>query len=127
MTKKVLIADDRPDARQLLEDILEMFGSRLKVLTAVNGEEALALARAEKPDLAFLDVMMPEKNGFEVCREIKKDPDLAKMYVILVTALARREDREKGASAGVDEYITKPYDTRHITERIRAVLGVEPL
>jgi len=127
MTKKVLIADDQPDARQLLEDILEAFEPRVRVITAVDGEEALKVARAEKPDLAFLDVMMPGKDGFAVCRELKADPDLAKMYVILVTALAQFRDREKGAAAGADEYITKPYDTNFVTERVQAVLGVKPV
>jgi DNA-binding response OmpR family regulator len=127
MTKTILIADDRSDARQLLEDILEQFAPRIRVLVAVNGEEALKLARAEKPDLAFLDVMMPIKSGFEVCREIKDDPDLVKVYVILVTALSQLQDREKGAVAGADEYVTKPYDTQLIAERIEAILGIKPL
>jgi DNA-binding response OmpR family regulator len=127
MAKTILIADDRSDARQLLEDILEQFAPRIRVIVAVNGEEALELARAEKPDLAFLDVMMPIKSGFEVCREIKDDPDLANVYVILVTALSQLQDREKGAVAGADEYVTKPYDTQLIAERIEAILGIKPL
>lgn len=128
MAKKVLIADDHPDARQLLEDILEQFGPRgIHTLIARNGEEALAMARSEKPDLALLDAMMPIKDGFEVCREIKEDPDLARIYVILVTALSQFEDRDKGQMAGADEYVTKPYDTGLIAERIRAVLDIKSL
>jgi len=126
--KKVLIAEDRPDTMQLLRDILESFEPRgVTVLTTHNGEEALTLARAEKPDLVLLDVMMPGMDGFEVCRQIKTDPTLTRTYVILITARIQRKDRETGALVGADEYVTKPFDVQFVMERIQAVLGIEPI
>ena len=124
MPKTVLIAEDRPDSRQLLEDILEQFKPHVRVLVSGDGREALALARTEKPDLAFLDVMMPGLDGVEVCRAIKADPALAGMHVILVTALSQLADFEKDADTGADDCIGKPYDVTLIMERVAAVLGL---
>ena len=126
--KKVLVAEDQPDGRRLLLDILEGFEDRgVQVFAAANGLEAMRLALSEQPDLLLLDVTMPGMNGFQVCRKIKGDPKLAKTYVIMLTARWGARDREQAATAGSDEYLTKPYDIDQVSERIETALGISPL
>ncbi len=125
MIKKVLIAEDQPDSRKLLADILGRFHPfGVETFTAHNGTEALALAQKEQPDLILLDIMMPGMDGFEVCRQVKGDPALAKAYIIMVSAKIQVEDRKEAARAGADEYLTKPYDVNAVIERVQAALGV---
>lgn len=125
MIKKVLIAEDQPDSRRLLADILERFHPfGVETVVAHNGTEALAKAQAEQPDLILLDIMMPGMNGFEVCRAVKADPQLAKAYIIMVSAKIQTEDRKEAALAGADEYLTKPYDVNAVIERVQSALGV---
>ena len=126
--KKVLVAEDQLDGRRLLLDILEGFEDRgVQVFAATNGLEAMRLALSEQPDLLLLDVTMPGMNGFQVCRKIKSDPKLAKTYVIMLTARWGARDREQAATAGSDEYLTKPYDIDQVSERIETALGISPL
>lgn len=125
MIKKVLIAEDQPDSRRLLADILERFHPfGVETVIAHNGTEALEMAQKEQPDLILLDIMMPGMNGFEVCRHVKADPELAKAYIIMVSAKIQTEDRKEAALAGADEYLTKPYDVNAVIERVQAALGV---
>ena len=79
--------------------------------------------RAERPGLVFLDVMMPKKNGYEVCAEIKGDPTISDTYVIMLTAKGQESDRDKGLAIGADEYMTKPFSPSMITKRVREVLS----
>lgn len=124
MGKKVLIAEDQPENRRLLEDLLSTFqGQDISILTAENGQEAIEKATEQHPDLLLLDVMMPKMDGFEVCKRIKADPDLAKTYVIMISAKFQQEDRLQAAVAGADEYITKPFEVDLVLERLSAVLG----
>ncbi|TET68183.1 MAG: response regulator [Dehalococcoidia bacterium] len=119
--KRILVVDDEPHAIRALTFILKKEG--YDVYSALNGEEAMARVRESKPDLMFLDVMMPRKNGFEVCQEIKDDPGLSDIYIIMLTAKGQEKDREKGLSLGADEFITKPFSLTDIVARVRELLG----
>lgn len=117
--KKILIVDDEPNNRILLQEILEDFeeqGTRL--LYAENGAEALDIIRAEKPDLVFLDVMLPEMNGFDVCRAIKSGPDSENISIAMLTAKSQDSDREKALQAKADWYITKPFKAKTIVDAV---------
>jgi two-component system alkaline phosphatase synthesis response regulator PhoP len=125
MPKKILIAEDEPDSRRLLEDILEAFGPHdIHVLIAHDGAETMEVTNRERPDLILLDIMMPKISGFDICRQIKQDPELASTYIIMITARFQVEDRREATRAGADEYITKPFDVIVIIERIRNALGI---
>ncbi len=122
MTKKVLIADDEPNIVISLEFLLRREG--FEVLVAVDGEEALAKARAEKPDLVLLDVMMPKMNGFDVCQALRADPELAGMRVLMLTAKGRDTEVSKGLGLGADAYVTKPFSTKELVTQIRSLLDI---
>ena len=121
---KILMADDYPDNLRLLTRQLE--GEGYTFLTATDGEETLRQVRAELPDLLLLDVNMPRKNGFEVLAEMRNDPDLAYIPVIMLTAArnAPRDIRE-GLNLGADDYISKPCDWRELAARVRSKLRVK--
>lgn len=120
MTRKVLIADDEPNIVISLEFLLRREG--FEVLVAVDGDEALARARAEKPDLVLLDVMMPKMNGFDVCQALRADPGLAGMRVLMLTAKGRDTEVSKGLGLGADAYVTKPFSTKELVAQIRSLL-----
>lgn len=125
MTKKVLIVDDEPNIVILLEQALEKLEDEgVELLTAMNGEEALETIREEKPDLVFLDVMMPKMNGFEVCKTVKHQLGLQEVYIILLTAKGQEFDKQKGQEVGADLYMTKPFRPRDVLEKSREVLGL---
>lgn len=115
----VLVADDEPALRETAAFILESEGYR--VVLASNGEEALAVARREAPRAALIDVNMPRKNGFDLCRALRADPALAGMYVILLTARGQKTDEAEGLAAGADAYLTKPFDDEEILARLAKV------
>jgi len=122
---RILIADDNPDN-------LEIFRTRLaahnyEVLTATDGEEALAVAREKQPDLILLDVMMPKMDGIEVCRHLKADPSLPFMPIIMVTAKADSQDVVTALEAGADEYLTKPVDHGPLVARVKSMLRLKAL
>ncbi|MEO8011758.1 MAG: response regulator [Dokdonella sp.] len=121
MNKKVLIADDEPNIVISLEFLLRREG--FEVLVAVDGEDALATARAERPDLVLLDVMMPKMNGFDVCQALRADPDLASMRVLMLTAKGRETEVSKGLGLGADGYMTKPFSTKDLVAQVRLLLG----
>ena len=118
--KRILVVDDEPHVIRSLTFVLAKEG--YDVSSATNGEEAMARVRESKPALMFLDVMMPKKNGYEVCQEVKGDPGLSDIYVIMLTAKGQEADREKGLSLGADEFITKPFSPTKIVERVREIL-----
>jgi DNA-binding response OmpR family regulator len=123
MKRKILIVDDEAFIRVLLEQTLEDLESQgVEILLAADGEEGLELALAERPDLIFLDVMMPRINGYQVCQKIKQHNE--KIYVILLTAKGQSIDKEEGVASGADEYITKPFDPDYIVERAAAILNI---
>src|SRR5262249_28342202 len=117
---RILIVDDNEVNRDILDARLSTHGYEL--LQAADGEEALAVARAQLPDLILLDVMMPKLDGFEVCRRLKGDSSLPFMPIILVTAKADSSDVVAGLDAGADEYLTKPIDQQALVARVRSAL-----
>jgi len=125
MEQKILIVDDEAHIRMLIEQTLEELEDEgVEFLTADNGETALQLIRTEKPDLVFLDVMMPKMNGMDVCAHVKKDPELNGVFVILLTAKGQDFDRQKGQEVGADVYMTKPFDPEIILGKAKEVLGI---
>lgn len=118
--KVILLVDDEPFILRSLSFILSKEG--YKVHVASNGEEALDLLRKIKPDLMFLDVLMPKKHGFEVCQQVKKDPQLKDIYTILLTTKGQESDREIGLRLGADDYITKPFSPTKLIQKVREVL-----
>jgi adenylate cyclase len=122
---RLLVVDDNPANLEILETRLARQG--YEVITAKDGDQALIAARAQTPDLILLDVMMPGKDGIQVCRELKADQSLPFMPVILVTAKADPDDIVAGLDAGGDEYITKPVDHAALVARVRSILRVKVL
>jgi DNA-binding response OmpR family regulator len=111
MKQKLLIVDDEAHIRMLIEQTLEdLEDEGVELLFAENGEQALQIIQQEEPNLVFLDVMMPKMNGMEVCQKVKKELNLAHVYIILLTAKGQEVDRQKGLEMGADRYMTKPFD-----------------
>lgn len=125
MEKKILIVDDEPHIRMLIEQTLEdLEDEGVEFFTADNGETALELIKSEKPDLVFLDVMMPKMNGMDVCRKVKQELKLDDVYIILLTAKGQELDRQKGNEVGADVYMTKPFDPEALLNKAMQVLGI---
>lgn len=121
-----MIVDDEAHIRMLIEQTLEELEDEgVNFLTAENGEQALEIIQAENPQLVFLDVMMPKMNGMEVCRRVKKELTLDKVFIVLLTAKGQELDRQKGQEVGADLYMTKPFDPEVILEKAREVLELE--
>jgi len=124
MGRSVLIVDDEQHIRLLIEQALEeLADDGVDLFTAADGDEALEVIEAQHPDLVFLDVMMPRRNGFEVCRAVKQDLGLTSTHVVLLTAKGQAYDREQGMAAGADAYLTKPFDPDELLELARGVVG----
>lgn len=119
--KKILIADDNENIREALTYLLEDEGYKLWL--AKDGAEALRQARDVRPDILFLDIMMPEINGYDVCQTIKNDPDLRDIYVIMLTAKGQVSEQERGRAVGADEYIVKPFSPMEILTKIKNILA----
>ncbi|TVR63471.1 MAG: response regulator [Candidatus Competibacteraceae bacterium] len=121
MANKILVVDDEPNIVLSLEFLMKQAG--FQVRTAADGEAALAAIAAEAPDLILLDVMMPRKNGYEVCQAVRANPDWKAVRIIMLTAKGREVEREKGLALGADDYITKPFSTQEVVERVRELLA----
>jgi len=119
--RTVLVADDDEDILQLVSFRLERAG--YTVVTAADGQQALAAARQHQPDLAVLDVMMPGLNGYEVTRQLRADPATAAIPVILLTARVQEADVSRGFEAGADDYLRKPFSPQELRARVQAILG----
>jgi len=117
MTPLILVVDDEPKVARLARDYLEKNGFR--VLTASDGQSALTIARREKPDLVILDLMLPQIDGREVCRILRRESDVP---IIMLTALSEEIDQVTGLEIGADDYITKPFSPRAMIARVRALL-----
>lgn len=125
MAKKILIVDDEAHIRMLIEQTLEELEDEgVDFLSAENGEQALEIIQAENPQLVYLDVMMPKMNGMEVCRRVKKELGMDKVYIVLLTAKGQELDRLKGQEVGADVYMTKPFDPEVILTKAREVLDL---
>ena len=118
--KRVLIADDEPGIRRLIRMTLE--SDDYEIIEATNGDEALELARRHKPALILLDVMMPRRGGFEICRDLKTDPDTASITVVMLTARAQESDQSEGRDAGADHYVMKPFSPVALMRKVDEIL-----
>jgi CheY-like chemotaxis protein len=123
---KILIVDDEVHIRMLLVQALEELEDAhgVSILTASNGAEGLELIRSERPDLVFLDIMMPRMNGYEVCEAVTRDPGLAKVRIILLTAKGQETDRRQGLESGAGQYMTKPFDPDEVVAVARRALAL---
>ena len=120
MSTTILIADDEPNILISLEYLMKREGYAVHV--ARDGQEALDVLRREKPRLVLLDVMMPRKTGFEVCQELRADEALRDTLVLMLTAKGRDTDVAKGLGVGADAYMTKPFATKDLVQKVRELL-----
>jgi two-component system phosphate regulon response regulator PhoB len=120
MAESILVVDDEPDILELVRFNLTRAG--YQVLTAATGSEALTLLRTSRPDLVLLDLMLPDSSGTEICREIRNDPALKSLPVIMLTAKGEEVDRIVGFELGTDDYVTKPFSPRELVLRVKALL-----
>ncbi|MBP9907040.1 MAG: response regulator [Rhodoferax sp.] len=121
MTHKILVADDEPNIVISLEYLLKREG--YSVVVARDGQEALDAIARETPDLVLLDVMMPKKTGFEVCQEVRANESLQGVKILMLTAKGRDTDMAKGTALGADAYMTKPFATRDLVQKVAQMLG----
>lgn len=122
---KVLIVDDEAHIRRLLEETLEDFEEHgVRIITAKNGKQAVELIIKEKPSLVFLDVMMPEMNGYDVCNFVKNEYGFKEIFIIMLTAKGQEFDKKKGIEVGADMYITKPFDPDFIIRQTEKILDI---
>lgn len=118
---KIVIAEDEPDIRELIAFTLRFAGH--EVVTGSNGEEGYELTKKEKPDLAMFDVRMPKMTGYDACKKIKADPEIAHIPVIFLSAKGQENEIEQGLAAGAEEYLLKPFAPDQLTEHVRIVLA----
>ena len=123
MAKTVLIVDDERNIMISLRHLMSKAG--YEVLYAADGEEALALAESAAPDLILLDVMIPKRDGYDVCQSIRAMPALEKTRIIMLTAKGLEVEMEKGLALGADAYLTKPFSTKELVATVQSLLGDE--
>lgn len=117
---RILVVDDEPALLRLMQFVLDRQGYTIR--TAMNGDEALTVAKEFLPDLIVLDIMMPRRDGYAVTQEIRADPDLARTPIIMLSAKAQEADIERGMAVGVDTYVTKPFDPEALAETVASYL-----
>jgi len=120
MTGRILVVDDEPDLLELVRFNLSQAG--FAVETASNGRDALAKLRRSPPDLLVLDLMLPDVSGNDICRQVRADPQLAELPILMLTAKGEEVDRVVGFEIGADDYVPKPFSPRELTLRVRAVM-----
>lgn len=121
MKKKVLIVDDERNIMISLRHLMSKAG--YTVLQACDGEEALEIAEASIPDLVILDVMIPKRDGYDVCQTIRSNPALKHVQIIMATARGQEVEIEKGLALGANAYMTKPFSTKELVSKVRSLLG----
>lgn len=121
---KILIADDHQQNAELLEAHLDGTGFDTRI--AINGEETVRIAQEWRPDVILLDVMMPKLSGFEVCRQLRADPALQTVGILMVTALDQPTDIDRGIEVGTDDFLTKPINKTELLLRLRSLLAALP-
>ena len=121
----ILIVDDEPHIRLLLEQTMEELEDEgVELLTAGNGIDAMNIIQEKRPELIFVDVMMPGMSGFEVCNKVKNELGMKGLYMIMLTAKGQEADREQGMKCGADIYMTKPFNPDEVLKKAREVLGL---
>jgi DNA-binding response OmpR family regulator len=118
---KIVIAEDEPDIRELIAFTLRFAG--YEVITGSNGEEGYELTKKERPDLAMFDVRMPKMTGYDACKKVKADREIAHIPVIFLSAKGQENEIEQGLAAGAEEYLLKPFAPDQLTDRVKAVLA----
>lgn len=118
---RILIADDNPQILELLEAYLEGLGA--EILTVADGEATLETVERQRPDLILLDVMMPRRSGFEICRTLKQNPAFRHIPIVIVTALNEVGDLERARELGADAFLSKPVNKLVLLERVQALLA----
>ncbi len=121
MSRKILVVDDEPNILISLEFLMKRAG--FEVRSADDGEAALRASREDPPDLVLLDVMMPKKAGYEVGEAVRANPAWASIRIVMLTARGREIEREKGLALGADDYVTKPFATRELVDKVNTLLG----
>lgn len=121
MSARVLIADDEPNIVISLEFLMKREGYAVSV--ARDGRQALEMIRSERPDLVLLDAMMPHMSGFEVCEAVRADDELRATRILMLTAKGRETDVARGTGVGVDAYMTKPFSTRELADKVKELLA----
>ncbi|WP_029527529.1 response regulator transcription factor [Polaromonas glacialis] len=124
MSLKILVADDEPNIVISIEYLMKREG--YTVLVARDGQEALDMIARDRPDLVLLDVMMPKKSGFEVCQAVRASEELQSTKILMLTAKGRDTDLAKGLALGADAYMTKPFSTRELVQKVAEMLGAQP-
>jgi two-component system, OmpR family, alkaline phosphatase synthesis response regulator PhoP len=119
--KSVLVVDDEPNIVLSLEFLIKQAGFEVRV--ARDGEEALTAVAERAPDLILLDVMIPKRDGYDVCQTIRRNPDWRAIPIIMLTAKGREVEREKGLALGASDYVTKPFSTRELSARVKKILA----
>ena len=122
MPRRVLVVDDEPNMLLALQLMMRKAGYDVRL--ARDGEEALEAMVTHRPHIVILDIMLPGRDGFEICEVIRANPDWADVKIIMLTARAREVDRQKGLAVGADDYITKPFSTREVLQRVTDLLGL---
>ena len=117
---KIVIAEDEPDIRELIAFTLRFAGH--EVITGNNGQEGYDLTKSEHPDLAMFDVRMPKMTGYDACKKIKADPEIAHIPVVFLSAKGQESEIEQGIESGAEEYLLKPFAPDQLTERVKAIL-----
>ena len=123
MTHSVLVVEDEPNIVDSLSFLMKQAGYRVWI--ARDGDTALRMVASETPDLVLLDVMLPRRDGYQVCQAIRANPEWNGVRVIMLSARGRELDRRKGIALGADDYITKPFSTREIVKRVQRTLNAD--
>ena len=123
MTHSILVVEDEPNIVDSLSFLMKQAGYRVWI--ARDGDTALRMVASETPDLVLLDVMLPRRDGYQVCQAIRANPEWSGVRVIMLSAKGRELDRRKGIALGADDYITKPFSTREIVERVQRTLNAD--
>lgn len=118
---KILVVDDSPTQLRLMTTPLKDKG--YQIITAADGEEALEKAQRDKPDLIVLDIVLPKKNGFQVCRQLKTTPDTENIKIIMLSSKSQDSDRFWGLKQGADDYMTKPFEDQDLLDRVAKFVG----
>jgi two-component system alkaline phosphatase synthesis response regulator PhoP len=121
VTKKILIVEDEEDVLELLFATFGDLGD-YRILCARDGEEALRIARVDNPDIILLDIQLPKLNGYKVCKPVKSDPAMSHTKVLMLSGMAQNSDRQKAQEAGADGYITKPFSSIELAEKVEGLL-----